>query len=294
MKIKFVVDSGADLPEAIIEKYNLEIFPLYIYNDENKYKDGIDLTSKDLYKNMRAGLVYKTSQVITNDFLERFKKYAQRGETVIYPAFSSELSGTLQSALLAKKKVKEEYPEFDLTIIDTKSASMGIGLALYNVIKECESEDLNKEDIIERIVYYTSHMEHIFTVENLDYLVKGGRLNRVSGFVGEILNIKPILEVNNGELKPLERKKGSKKVRRRIEEIVEERGTNLSKQNLAVAHADCINKAEILEKNIIKKTNCRGIIKSEIGAVIGAHTGPGTYGIMFINENKKVNEIKIY
>ena len=295
MEVKFILDSAADMPEHIAKKYNIDIFPLYIHHDEENFKDGIGLTSQQLYENMKKGEVYKTSQVSVNDFLEKFEEYAKNDKTVIYPAFSSKLSGTFQSAVLAKNKVKEKYPDFDLTIIDTKSASMGVSLALYNIILEMEIKDFTKKEIIDKIKHYTTHMEHIFTVEDLDYLVRGGRLNKVSGFVGGILNIKPILEVKNGELEQLEKKKGSKKVRKRIEELVEERGTNLENQNIAIVHAECKDKAEILKKNIKNKTNCKSIIVGEIGAVIGAHTGPGTYGIMFVNENKKVNkEVEIY
>ncbi|MGM0438015.1 MAG: DegV family protein [Bacillota bacterium] len=294
MKIKFILDSAADMPEHLTKKYDIDVFPLYIHHDDQHFKDGIGLTSKEIYKNMEKGEVYKTSQVVVNDFMDKFEEYAKDGKTVIYPAFSSELSGTFQSAVLAKSKIKEKYPDFDLTIIDTKCASMGVALALFNVIQEMEIKDLRKKEIIEKIKYYAEHMEHIFTVENLDYLVRGGRLSKVSGLVGGILNIKPILEVRNGELKQLEKKKGSKKTRKRIEDLVVERGTNLKKQNLAIVHADCKDKAKKMKDTIIEKTDCKTVIIGEIGAVIGAHTGPGTYGIMFVNGNKIVNNVEIY
>ena len=137
-------------------------------------------------------------------------------------------------------------------------------------------------------------MEHIFTVEDLDYLVRGGRLNKVSGFVGGILNIKPIIEVKNGKLEQLEKKKGSKKVRKRIIELFLERGKNLAEQNIAILHANSKKKAEEFKSEIAVKTKYRSVIFSDIGAVIGAHTGPGTYGIIFLNEKRKVNEVEIY
>jgi len=226
--------------------------------------------------------------------MEKFEEYAKKDKTVIYPAFSSELSGTFQSAVLAKNKIKEKYPDFDITIIDTKSASMGVGLALYNVLQEMEKNNLNKKEIIEKIKYYAEHMEHIFTVEDLDYLVRGGRLNKISGLVGGILNIKPIIEVENGKLEQLEKKKGSKKVRKRIIELFLEKGTNIAEQNLAILHANSKKKAEEFKLEIEEKTKYKSVIFSDIGAVIGAHTGPGTYGIIFLNEKRKVNEVEIY
>ena len=294
MKIKFILDSAADMPEELTNKYDIDVFPLYIHHEEEQYKDGIDISSKKVYENMKDGEVYKTSQVAVNDFMEKFEEYAKKGETVIYPAFSSELSGTFQSAVLAKNKIKEKYPDFDITIIDTKCASMGVGLALYNVIQEMDKKKLEKKEIIEKIKYYAEHMEHIFTVEDLDYLVRGGRLNKVSGFVGGILNIKPIIEVKNGKLEQLEKKKGSKKVRKRIIELFLERGKNLAEQNIAILHANSKKKAEEFKSEIAVKTKYRSVIFSDIGAVIGAHTGPGTYGIIFLNEKRKVNEVEIY
>jgi len=147
MKIKFILDSAADMPEELTDKYDIDVFPLYIHHGDKQYKDGIGITSKKVYENMKNGEVYKTSQVAVNDFMEKFEEYAKKDKTVIYPAFSSELSGTFQSAVLAKNKIKEKYPDFDITIIDTKSASMGVGLALYNVLQEMEKNNLNKKDI---------------------------------------------------------------------------------------------------------------------------------------------------
>jgi len=294
MKIKFILDSAADMPEELTDKYDIDVFPLYIHHGDKQYKDGIGITSKEVYENMKDGEVYKTSQVAVNDFMEKFEEYAKKDKTVIYPAFSSELSGTFQSAVLAKNKIKEKYSDFDITIIDTKSASMGVGLALYNVLQEMEKNNLNKKEIIEKIKYYAEHMEHIFTVEDLDYLVRGGRLNKISGLVGGILNIKPIIEVENGKLEQLEKKKGSKKVRKRIIELFLEKGTNIAEQNLAILHANSKKKAEEFKSEIEEKTKYKSVIFSDIGAVIGAHTGPGTYGIIFLNEKRKVNEVEIY
>lgn len=294
MKIKFILDSAADMPEELTDKYDIDVFPLYIHHGDKQYKDGIGITSKKVYENMKNGEVYKTSQVAVNDFMEKFEEYAKKDKTVIYPAFSSELSGTFQSAVLAKNKIKEKYPDFDITIIDTKSASMGVGLALYNVLQEMEKNNLNKKEIIEKIKYYAEHMEHIFTVEDLDYLVRGGRLNKISGLVGGILNIKPIIEIKNGKLEQIEKKKGSKKVRKRIIELFLERGSNIPEQNLAILHANSKKKAEEFKSEIEEKTKYKSVIFSDIGAVIGAHTGPGTYGIIFLNEKRKVNEVEIY
>ncbi len=293
MSIRFIADSAADLPKDFIEKNNIDIFPLYIHHDNEIYKDGIDLKAKELYKRMKDGEMFKTSQVSVNVFLEKFKEYAKKDEKVIYLSLSSKLSGTFQSAVLAKREVKEKYPDFDITLIDSRSASMGVGLIIYKLIHEYKEKDLTKDEIIEKAKYYSSHMEHIFTVDDLDYLVKGGRLNKIAGFVGGILKIKPIIEVKNGSLEQSEKIKGDSKVMKRMLEIVMERATNLEKETLAIVHADNEKTAKKLKNKILEKTSCDSIILSDIGAVIGAHAGPGTYGVFFINENTKINDIEI-
>ena len=293
MTIKFIADSAADLPQNIIDEFDIDTFPLYIHHgDDDHYKDGIDMKSDDLYKRMKAGENFKTSQVAVNDFYKKFCKYAENGEKVIYLSLSSALSGTFQFAVLAKQQVLEDFPEFDLTIIDSRSASMGIGLAIYKTIKDYKN-GLSEDKLIEKAKYYSTHMEHIFTVDNLDYLVKGGRLNKVSGFVGSILNIKPIIEINDGSLEALEKKKGSKRVMKRIVELLKERATNLDNQTIAIAHAGDREAAEKLKSKIEEKSDCNSIIITDIGAVIGVHTGPGAYGVFFINEDKDINKVNI-
>ncbi|MFW6389912.1 MAG: DegV family protein [Halanaerobiales bacterium] len=296
MDYRFIADSAADLPDSIIEKYDIDVFPLYVHHGDHAFKDRIEISPEELYKNMKKEKVYKTSQVTVNDFLVKFEEYAKKKETVIYLAFSSELSGTFQSAVLAKEQIKEEYPQFDLTIIDSRCASMGVGLAIYNTIDDIENQIIdrkNKDEVVKRVCYYAEHMEHIFTVDDLDYLVRGGRLNKVSGFVGGILNIKPIISIEDGVLKPREKKKGRKRVLKRIIEIMEERGTNLKEQKVAIIHADAKKDAKKLEKMIDKRFNPESIIVHTIGAVIGAHAGPGALGVFFINDNREKNKVKI-
>ncbi|MFW5986123.1 MAG: DegV family protein, partial [Halanaerobiales bacterium] len=197
MGIKFIIDSAADLPAEVVEDYNIDVFPLYVSHKEQYFKDREEIKPKTLYDGMREGKVYKTSQVTVNDFAGKFRQYAEADKTVIYFAFSSELSGTMQSAVLAKNQVLKDYPDFDLTIIDTRSASLGIGLALYLTLQAVEEGD-SKGEVIEKARYFTGHIHHIFTVDDLEYLVRGGRLGKVAGFVGTIMNIKPILAIEDG------------------------------------------------------------------------------------------------
>jgi len=216
-------------------------------------------------------------------FQEKFVSYAKEGNPCIYLAFSSELSGTYQSSVVIKEEVKETYVDLDLEIIDTKCASLGQGLVVLEAAKMAK-DGASKEDILNRVAFLMNHMEHIFTVADLQYLVRGGRLSKVAGFIGGLLNIKPILNVEEGKLVPLEKVRGKKKVLSRIVDIMEERGKDLKGQIIGMTHGDDLETAEALKSLITERFGCEVFIVNTIGAAIGAHTGPGVITLFFLNE----------
>ncbi|ODG93880.1 MULTISPECIES: DegV family protein [Bacillaceae] len=287
MNLKIITDSAADLPKEIIEQYNIDVIPLRVYSeDEKEYFDGLTLDSKTLFNEMRNGKVFKTSLPSYEYIYNTFAKYAKENTPCIYIAFSSELSGTYQSAVMVKNEFDEELPDFNLEIFDTKSASIGQGLIAVNAAK-LAMNGATKEEVINNIKHSIGHIEHIFTVDDLQYLVRGGRLSKVAGFVGNLLNIKPILHVEDGKLIPLEKIRGSKKLIKRILEIMESRGTNLSTQLIGISHGDDLDKAIEIKNAMAETFGCKEFVINSIGSAIGAHAGPGTLAIFFMNENKK-------
>ncbi|MEJ9237178.1 DegV family protein, partial [Bacillus cereus] len=247
--------------------------------------DGVTLESVTLLQKMREGAVYRTSLPSLETFQEKFVSYAKEGNPCIYLAFSSELSGTYQSSVVIKEEVKETYADLDLEIIDTKCASLGQGLVVLEAAKMAK-DGASKEDILNRVAFLMNHMEHIFTVADLQYLVRGGRLSKVAGFIGGLLNIKPILNVEEGKLVPLEKVRGKKKVLSRIVDIMEERGKDLKGQTIGITHGDDLETAEALKLLITERFGCEVFIVNTIGAAIGAHTGPGVITLFFLNEVK--------
>ncbi|MFF3022488.1 DegV family protein [Gottfriedia sp. NPDC057948] len=287
MNLKIITDSAADLPKEIIEQYNIDVIPLRVYSEnEKEYFDGLTLDSKTLFNEMRNGKVFKTSLPSYEYIYNTFAKYAKENTPCIYIAFSSELSGTYQSAVMVKNEFDEEFPDFDLEIFDTKSASIGQGLIAVNAAK-LAMNGATKEEVVHNIKHSIQHIEHIFTVDDLQYLVRGGRLSKVAGFVGNLLNIKPILHVEDGKLIPLEKIRGSKKLIKRILEIMESRGTNLSTQLIGISHGDDLDKAIEIKNAMAETFGCKEFVINSIGSAIGAHAGPGTLAIFFMNENKK-------
>jgi len=283
MPVKILADSACDLPKNFYEEKRVHLFPLKVEINEQEYEDVKTIDPKTVYDAIRSGVVPKTSQVSPLLFEEVFTEMAEKNEDGIYIAFSSELSGTYSTAVMILDQVKEKYPNFQLTIVDTKCASLGFGLVVQEAAR-LASNNAAKEKILEDVLFRSQHMEHIFTVEDLDYLAKGGRVSKASAFLGGLLNIKPILNMEDGKLVPIEKIRGKKKVYRRLIEIINERGSNLQEQVIGISHADNEGSALEVKAMIEEEFHPKEIYISSIGSAIGAHTGPGTISIFFLNQ----------
>ncbi len=286
MAIKILSDSGCDLPKEIIEEFNIDILPIIVIKDDKEYLDGVTIQPKEVYDGMRRGEVFKTAQIPLNAFNDKFLEYAKNGETVIYLAFSSELSGTYQTSLLAKESILDQYPNLDLEIIDTKAASGGFGLIVYHAAKMAK-EGKTKEEILKAIEFYKENIEHIFTVDDIEYLFRGGRVTRTQAFLGGLLNIKPVLTVIDGKLIPLEKVRGRNKVFKAMLDFVKEKGkeANLKEQLICITHGDDLEGAMKLKELIRGEFGCESFLINSVGAAIGAHSGPGTLTIFFFKRN---------
>jgi DegV family protein with EDD domain len=283
MPVKILADSACDLPKDFYAEHNVTLFPLKVQVNGQEFEDVKTIDPKTVYDAIRGGDVPKTSQVSPLLFEEVFTKMAENNEDGIYIAFSSALSGTYQTSVMILDQVKEKYPNFNLTIVDTKCASLGFGL----VVKEAArlaAENVSKEEIHKDVLFRSQHMEQLFTVEDLDYLAKGGRVSKASAFLGGLLNIKPILNVEDGKLVPIEKIRGKKKVYRRIVELMKERGKNFSNQIIGISHADTVETVEEVKTLIMEELHPKEIFISSIGSAVGAHTGPGAIAIFFLNK----------
>ncbi|MEH7436368.1 DegV family protein [Neobacillus drentensis] len=283
MQVKILADSACDLPKSFYEENNVTLLPLKVHLNGEEYEDVKNIDPKTVYDAIRNGSTPKTSQTSPLLFEEVFTQMAKRNEDGIYIAFSSELSGTYSTAVMILDQVKEKYPNFNLTIVDTKCASLGVGL----IVKEAAKLAMNnasKQDILNDVRFRSEHMEHLFTVEDLDYLAKGGRVSKASAFLGGLLNIKPILNVEDGKLVPIEKIRGKKKVLRRIIEIMSERGANMGEQTIGISHADNEELAQEMRAMIEEEFQPKEVYISNIGSAIGAHTGAGTISIFFLNK----------
>lgn len=286
MTIKIITDSCCDLPLELAEELGLEIIPVLVTNGDNEFRDQIDIQPKTVYEGMRNGQIYKTAQITPQVFAHHFSRYAENGDQAIYIGFSSELSSTFQSAVMARQYLKESYPDFDLEIIDTKAASGGVGLIVYETAKAAKN-GASKENLLKILEFYINNCNQIFTVDDIEYLYRGGRVSKTSAILGGMLNIKPILEVNNGKLVLIEKVRGRAKVFKRMLELVEERNIDkdFSKRTFVIAHGDDLEGAEKLRNMIEEKFGVKNFLVIAVGAVIGAHSGPGTLCVFYSSKN---------
>lgn len=285
MTVKILSDSACDLPEDILEEYNIDILPIVLIKDDKEYLDKVTIQPKTIYDDMRNGDMYKTAQIPPKVFQEKFTEYAKNNEDVIYIAFSSGLSGTYQTSIFVKSSVVEEYPDFNLDIVDSKAATSGFGLMVAEAGKMAK-EGKSKEEILNMLEFYRSHIEHIFTVDDIEYLFMGGRVTRTQAFIGGLLNIKPVLNIEEGKLVPLEKIRGKNKVLKTMLSIMEDRAINadLKNQTIGISHGDDLESALKLKEMISEHYGTTNFLINMIGASIGAHSGPGTLAITFLNK----------
>ncbi|WP_066071049.1 DegV family protein [Neobacillus soli] len=283
MPVKILADSACDLPKNFYEENNVTLLPLMVHINEEEYEDVKNIDPKTVYDAIRSGIVPKTSQVSPHLFEKIFTQMAEKNEEGIYISFSSQLSGTYSTAVMILDQVKEKYPNFNFTIVDTKCASLGYGLVVMEAAN-LAADHHAKEEILSDVLFRSQHMEHLFTVEDLDYLARGGRVSKASAFLGGLLNIKPILNVEDGKLVPIEKIRGRKKVFRRIIELMKERGANMENQVIGISHADTEETALEMRAMIEEEFHPKEVFISSIGAVIGSHTGAGTISIFFLNQ----------
>lgn len=288
MKTIILTDSCCDLPIDFVRENNIEVMPLSVNIKGKEIKDdlGQSIKYKTFYDMIRSGEMPSTSQVNVYAFTEAFKKYSSEGYSIIYIGFSSALSGCVNSARIAKEAVEDEIKSADITVIDTKSASMGLGLIVYNAANMLR-EGATKEEIINWVEENKLKVNHWFTVEDLNHLKRGGRVSSTVAIVGTMLSIKPIMHVDDeGRLIPVSKVKGRKKSIKELQEKLKDRIVNSEDQTIFISHGDCLIEAEQLRDLILKETKVKEVIINNIGPAVGSHSGPGTLALFFIGNNR--------
>lgn len=285
-------ESTSDLTKEHLDERNISyICNHYFLNEAEHVEDfGHSIPLSEFYQLMEQGVVTRTSQINTVDYIEYFEKFLKEGKDVIHLTLSSGLSGTYNAALLAKEELDKKYPDRKLYIIDSLNASSGFGMV---VDKAADLRDAKKtiDEVKEMTEANKLKVNAWFFTTDLTYFIRGGRVSKTSGYLGKMLHICPLLNVDKeGHLIPREKVLGKKKVLARIVEVMKERALNgTDYDNICyISHSACLEDAELLKKlveNTFPKLKAKVQI-FDIGTTIGSHTGPGTVALFFLGAER--------
>ena len=281
MTFKILTDSTADLPESWTQEHDVQVLGLTIQLDGQTYETvGPDkLTSEQLLAKMESGSKPTTSQINVGQFEDVFRQYAQEGTAVLYVAFASALSGTYQSAVMAREMVLEDYPEAIITILDTKAASMGEGLLVMKAV-EARAAGQSLEQTADLLQSLVPRVKTYFLVDDLNHLMRGGRISKAAALMGSLVNIKPIIAVTaDGSLDSVAKVRGKKKAQAEVVGMTLE---TISEPLVVIAYAGEKEVAENVKEQLLASGQVKEVLILPLGPVISTHTGPGTLGLFSI------------
>uniref|UniRef100_A0A7C5V4C1 DegV family protein n=1 Tax=Caldicellulosiruptor owensensis TaxID=55205 RepID=A0A7C5V4C1_9FIRM len=280
MGVTIITDSTCDLSPQMLKKFGIKMVPLNVYFGEEVYKDWVELDPVTFYQKLTQSTeLPRTSQPSPEDFVNVFKEEIENGNEVVSIHLSSKLSGTYNSACLARDMLDSSK----IFVVDGKTASIGTGI-LAILAKRLADEGKSAKEIVETITKKTTTIRHLFAVETLEYLKKGGRISPAKATLGNILNIKPILHLVDGVVEPFDKVRGMKRALPRIIEEVKKKGLDLSKQLCGLSYAGTIEEAKEQAKIIQRELEIGELIITQIGSVIGTYVGPGTVAFIFFEE----------
>ncbi len=284
-KFAILVDSSVDLPADLVEKYEIDVIPLHVTIGDKtyaNYPDEREITAVSLYDQLRKGALAQTSATNPEVYRDVLENYMKKGQDVLYIGLSSGLSCTAASCEMAAKELREEYPERTIIVIDSLGACLGHGLMAI-----LASEERKKGAGVVKVGQYIEEIKlkiaHWFTVDDLFFLKRGGRVSATTALLGSALGIKPLLHADDeGRLISVSKARGRKKVMAAMVERMKETIVNPSEQIIYIGHGDCLDDANYLAGLVRDAFSPKDIVMNQIGPVIGAHSGPGTLAIFFI------------
>ena len=281
-EVKIITDSCSDLPAEVVDGYDIEFLNIEVNINNKVYYDRADLQPEEFYQLIEEQQeVPKTSRITPTKFKEIYKKALKDYDHVFVIAFSSKLSGILESAVIAKKELGSEK----ITVIDSKAASVGQGLLVYQAAKMFRAGS-SVQKVGERILVTASKLEHIFAVGDIEMLKRGGRISKTKAVMANILNIKPILHIQDGKILPYDKIRGKKRMISYLLNEIETKADKPESQIIGLTYSQNEEYALKLKAKIESRFNPQEIFISEIGAAVGSHAGPGTLAVVFKNSKQ--------
>lgn len=277
--VKIITDSTADLSKELLKEFDILSIPLYVQFPDKTYRDGIDITTNELYKLVeKHKTLPKTAAVSPGDFMQEFKKHIDEGFDILYIGIGSKISATLQSAIVAKN----EFPDDRIYLVDSLNLSSGIALLLLKA-KDYRNQGLSAKEIKDKIDEIVPKVRSQFAIRQLDYLHKGGRASGTAALVGKMLRIRPIIKVVDGVLDVYKKPMGSMK--KALDIMLEDYiKTNFDTDYVMITHTMAPKQSKYMEDFVNEHTKPKNLILSEAGCVISSHCGEGTIGILYIEK----------
>lgn len=292
MDFEIVTDSCCNLLEDMIDDFGIHILPLtFMVDGEDEvyqsYLKGERTDLKQFYTMMREGKVFKTSLPNLAESEALFRELLDSGRDVLYIAFSSGLSGTYQALSLMAAQLQEEFPERKIHVVDSLAASGGQGLLVWYAVQHARAGE-SIGQVRDWLEENKLHLAHWFTVDDLMFLFRGGRVSKTAAWAGTLLNIKPVLHVDDeGHLIPMEKVRGRKKsLNALIDHMEKSANKPISDQMVFITHGDCIEDAEYVAAKIKERFGVKEVVINYVDPVIGAHSGPGTMALFFLADKR--------
>ena len=281
-------DTTADLPASYVKENNIDIHTLFYAFGEVIYGTDNTMPEKEFFDRMRKGEMPTTMACNPQDCKTIFEKCVNEGFDILHIAFSSALSGTYNSSRIAAEELMEDYPDRKIIVVDSLGASLGQGLLVY-LAQEKKEQGEDMETVAKWAEENRLHMVHLFTVNDLNHLYRGGRISRTTAVVGSMLNIKPVLHVDNdGKLTAIGKVRGRKKSLQELVKLMDEKigSYHDTCHTIFISHGDCEEDANYVAEKVKEKYQINTIIMNQVGATIGAHSGPGTMALFFVGDER--------
>lgn len=283
---KYIIttDTTADLPKAYVEEHGVGLMSLKYIMEGETYDWDHPLSDEEFYAKMRNGSMPTTSQVNPDEAKRVFVQYLDQGYDILHIAFSSGLSGTCASAVIAANELKEERPERKIIVIDSLCASLGEGLLVHKAVLQKEAGK-SLEEVAQWVEENKMNLCHNFTVDDLFHLHRGGRVSKATAILGTMINIKPVLHVDDeGHLVALSKVRGRKKSLNALVDRMGEQIQGFRNEAIAISHGDCLEDALYVAEQVKKRFGITDVMINYVGPTIGAHSGPGTVALFFLGQ----------
>ncbi|HIR76707.1 MAG TPA: DegV family protein [Candidatus Choladousia intestinipullorum] len=281
-------DNMTDFPEEYIKEHDLPMMSLTYFLDGVMYTAENSLSSEEFYKKMREGCMPTTSQVNPEEAKEKLLQFLQLNKNIIHIAFSSGLSGTCNSVRIAAQELSEEIPDCRITVVDSLAASLGEGLLVHKALEK-QKAGLSYDEMVNWLEENKLRICHNFTVDDLFHLYRGGRVSKAAAVLGTMINLKPVLHVDDeGHLIPLSKVRGRKKSLNTLVDNMEKQMGSYREENdiVFISHGDCYEDALYVQEQVKKRFGIERFLINPVGPTIGAHSGPGTLALFFMGEKR--------